>query len=139
MVYEHNVFDSMSTFFTVPTTLASPYTTPLKVCATTKEMRTYGEKPKFSEFRELEDSFTVIKLPALPTGFDTSVRSITNTAPDFLLERGKSGDFYYLSPTTCHDQRTLIAPLLNSYPPNTAPSQTQHHLPTRTGLSAPPK
>ena len=136
-VYEANKFHSLSTFIEVPTSLDSTHETELKVCATTKQMRAYGDIPISAEFRELEDSFTVIKTPELPVGFDTSIRSISNTAPDFSVVRGRTGDYFFMSPVECdaQDENLLVPPVVSRYPPNTPASQLKYHLTSSTGLS----
>jgi hypothetical protein len=133
-VYERTPYDALSTFVSLPTTLSSPSTTTLKMCATTREMRAYGEFPVAGEFRQLDDNIKVIKLPALPGGFDTSIRLITDTAPDFKFERAESGDFFFLTPTACGPQPNLMPIHRSSYPPNTPASRLQHHLDFKTGL-----
>jgi len=121
-VYEANVFDTMGLFFETPNTLFSPFKTELSVCATTREMRAYGEALKPNEFVQLEDKITVIQIPSLPTGTDDSVRAITNTAPNFAVELGRPGDFFFLSPDGCGVQTNLdLKTPINFLPPNTPP------------------
>jgi len=133
-VYEANIFDAHSAFVTTATSLSSTSTTTLKVCATTKEMRAYGELPTAGEFRELVDHYVVIDTPLLPSGFDTTIRSITETSPDFIVEGSVQGDFYYLSPTPCGSQTDLVPPIVSEYAPNTAAARLQHHRADRAGL-----
>ena len=92
LVYEGNVFDAMSVFFAVPSSLSTSYQTVLKLCVATKEMRAYGQIPLPTDFRELEDTLTITRTPSLPTGWDHSVRAVTGTAPDFTVEFAKGGD-----------------------------------------------
>jgi len=74
-----NAFRSL--FFTLPNSLFTESYTVLSLCFTTKEM---GPHPELRDFAELPDKMIVILKPILATG-GIAVRTITGTAPDFIV------------------------------------------------------